>query len=125
MKNKILEFFAANYRRYHDFLFYGVMLVIIVLSTCLALHITKQKNLLEQENLQTREIPVQEYTVGDKPIYVALSEAGLDKQEVARIVDKLSSVVNTRRLQKKDTYSISVEDGRLILLLLSQGFKRY
>lgn len=125
MKHKILEFLAANYRRYHDFMFYGVMLGVIVLSTLLAVRITQQKNLQEQENLHTREIPVQEYTVGEKPIYVALTEAGLDKQEVAQIVGKLSSVINTRRLQKKDVYSISIENDKFILLLLRQGFKRY
>ncbi len=125
MKNKILDFFANHYRRYHDILFYGITLCVIILSTLFALHVTKQKKLQEQENLLTREIPVQEYTVGEKPIYVALAEAGLDKQEVAKIVDKLSSVVNTRHLQKKDHYSISIENNKFILLLLSQGFKRY
>ncbi len=125
MKQKLLAFFSAHYRRYHDFIFYSLTLTVIVLSTLLALRITKEKNLQEQQNFHTREIPVQEYTVGEKPIYVALQESGLDKQTVVQIVDKLSSVVNTRRLQKKDTYSVSVENGQLVMLLLSQGFKRY
>ena len=125
MKNQILAFFAAHYKRYHDILFYGITLGIIILATFLALQITKQKKLREQENLLTRDIPVQEYTVGEKPIYIALQEAGLDKQTVAQVVDKLAGVVNLRRLQKKDTYSVSTENGQLVLLLLSQGFKRY
>ena len=121
----MLAFIAAHYRRYHDILFYGITLCVIILSTFLALQITQQKKLQEQENLQVREIPIQEYRVGEKPIYVALQETGLDKQQVAQIVDKLSTVINTRRLQKKDTYSISVENGQFVILLLSQGFKRY
>ena len=125
MKEKIVAFFSANYRRCHDILFYGITLSVIVLSTWFALQISKQKDLQEQANLQVREIPVQEYTVGKKPIYVALQEVGLDKKTVAAVVDKLGSVVNLRRLQKQDRYSLSVENGQLVLLLLRQGFKWY
>ena len=125
MKIGKFTFLTTHYRRYQDFLFYGITLGIIVLSTWVAVQVTRQKKQQEQEILFTREIPVQEYTVGEKPIYVALSDAGIDKQQVARIVDKLSGVVNLRRLQKKDAYSVSVENGQLVMLLLSQGFKRY
>lgn len=125
MKNAIINFLNKNYRRYHDILFYVLTLAVIAVSTALALHITRQKNELERENLRTREIPVAEYTVGRKPIYVALQEAGLSNQDVALIVSKLSSVADTRKLQKNDVYSISVEDGQFVLLVLTQGFKRY
>lgn len=125
MKNTILNFLNQHYRRYHDILFYVLTLGVITVCTFAALCITHQKNALEREHLNTREIPVLEYTVGRKPVYVALQEAGLSNQEVARIVEKLSSVVNTRKLQKNDVYSVSVEDGRFVLLLLTQGFKRY
>ena len=80
----------------------------------------------ELENLREREIPVQEFTIKEKPIYVALQEAGLSNQEVAQIVGKLSTVADTRKLQKNDAYSLSVDaDGHFIMLLLTQGFKRY
>jgi len=125
MKNKLLAFFAAHYRRYHDLLFYLLTLAVISVSAIVALRVTDEKNALERENLRTREIPAQEYTVGKKPIYVALNETGLSKQEVAQIVSKLSTLVDTRKLQKKDTYSISVEDGRFVMLVLTQGFKRF
>lgn len=125
MKNAIINFLNKNYRRYHDILFYVLTLAVIAVSTALALHITRQKNELERENLRTREIPVAEYTVGRKPIYVALQEAGLSNQDVALVVSKLSSVADTRKLQKNDVYSISVEDGQFVLLVLTQGFKRY
>lgn len=125
MKNAIILFLNRNYRRYHDILFYVLTLAVIAVSTALALHITRYKNELERENLRTREIPVMEYTVGRKPVYVALQEAGLSNQEVAQIVAKLSSVVDTRKLQKNDVYSLSVEDGQFVLLVLTQGFKRY
>ena len=115
-----------HYRRYHDVLFYVLTLCVIALSTFIAIHVSRAKDAQERENLHEREIPVAEYTVKEKPIYVALQEAGLDNQLVAQIVSKLSSVVDTRKLQKQDVYSVSVDsDGNFILLLLTQGFKRY
>ncbi len=126
MKAKLVAFFRRHYRRYHDILFYVLTLCVIAVSTFAALHISRVKDEMERENLREREIPVVEYTVKDKPIYVALQEAGLSNQEVAQIVGKLGSVADTRKLQKRDTYSISVDsDNRFILLLLTQGFKRY
>lgn len=126
MKAKIVAFFRRHYRRYHDILFYALTLGVIAVSTFAALQISRAKDELERANLQEREIPVVEYTVKDKPIYVALQEAGLSNQEVAQIVGKLGSVADTRKLQKRDTYSISVDSGNhFILLLLTQGFKRY
>ena len=57
----------------------------------------------EQELIEAqRDIPVVEYTIKEKPIYNALSESGLSRQEVTQIVSKLASVVNTRRLQPQD-----------------------
>ncbi len=125
MKEKILAFLSVHYRRYHDVLFYAASLTVIALATFMALQITRQKDELEREALQTRDIPSQEFTVGQKPIYVALQESGLPKQEVAQIVGKLGKVVNTRKLQKQDTYVLSVENGQFIMLLLTQGFKRF
>ncbi len=125
MKNAILTFLNQNYRRYHDVLFYVLTLAVIAVSTAFALHVTRHKNELERENLRTREIPVMEYTVGRKPVYVALQEAGLSNQTVAQIVSKLSTVADTRKLQKNDVYSVSVEGGQFVLLVLTQGFKRY
>ena len=90
------------------------------------MHISHIKDARELENLREREIPVQEFTIKEKPIYVALQEAGLSNQEVAQIVGKLSTVADTRKLQKNDAYSLSVDaDGHFIMLLLTQGFKRY
>lgn len=125
MKEKLLAFLRQNYRRYHDILFYVLTLAVIVVSTWAALHVTYQKNARERENLRTREIPSTEYSVGEKPVYVALQEAGLSNQEVAQVVAKLSTVVNTRRLQKGDRYTISMEDGQFVMLLLTRGFKRF
>lgn len=125
MKKKFLTFLSAHYRRYHDLVFYVLALAVILLCAVLAVHITRHKNALEREHLQTRDIPQQEFTVGEKPIYVALQEAGLSNQQIAQVVGKLNSVVDTRKLQKGDTYSLSVENDQLVMLLLTQGFKRY
>ncbi|OUO57398.1 M23 family metallopeptidase [Candidatus Avelusimicrobium gallicola] len=126
MRKKILALLQRHYRRYHDILFYVLTLCVIAVSTFAAVEISRAKNAQERENLHEREIPVAEYTVKEKPIYVALQEAGLDNQLVAQIVSKLSSVVDTRKLQKQNVYSVSVDsDGNFILLLLTQGFKRY
>ena len=126
MRKKILALFQRHYRRYHDILFYVLTLCVIVVSTYAAIQISRAKDAQERENLQEREIPVVEYTVKEKPVYVALQEAGLDNQTVAQIVSKLGSVVDTRKLQKGDTFSISVDsDKHFIMLLLTQGFKRY
>lgn len=126
MKEKFLAFIQQHYRRYHDILFYTLTLSVIIVATGVALHISHLKDVRELENLREREIPVQEFTIKEKPIYVALQEAGLSNQEVAQIVGKLSTVADTRKLQKNDTYSLSVDaDGHFIMLLLTQGFKRY
>ena len=125
MKEKLLAFFRTHYTYYHDVVFYLLALSLIAVSTYFALQITREKNAQELVNMQTREIPSQEFTIKQKPIYQALTEAGLPKKEVVQIVGKLSTLVNTRRLQPKDSYTLSVEDGHLVLLLLTQGFKHY
>lgn len=126
MKEQILAFIQHHYRRYHDVLFYALTLCVIAVSTFAALHITRVKNEQERENLREREIPAVQYTIKEKPIYVALQEAGLSNQTVAQVVGKLSSVADTRKLQKQDEYSLSVDtDGKFLFLLLTQGFKRY
>lgn len=126
MKEKLFAFFRQHYLRYHDVVFYLVVIGIIVVSTYMALHIVEERQQKELELLaHQREIPVIHYTVKQKPIYAALQESGLPRQQVVQITEKLSSVVNTRHLQPQDTYSISIENGNFILLLLVQGFKRY
>ena len=124
--NKILTLINKHYRRYHDLLFYLLTLAVIALATLLAMHITKQKNEQEYINLQEKQIAVEEFTIRQKPIYVALQEAGLTNREVFDIVNKLAEVADTRKLQKRDTYSISTgQDGQFNMLLLNQGFKHY
>ena len=124
--NKILTLINKHYRRYHDLLFYLLTLAVIALATLLAIHITKQKNEQEYINLQEKQIAVEEFTIQQKPIYVALQEAGLTNREVFDIVNKLAEVADTRKLQKRDTYSISTgQDGQFNMLLLNQGFKHY
>lgn len=126
MKEKLFDFLQRHYLRYHDVVFYLVVLAIIVGCTWVALHVTHARKAREQALLETqRDIPVVEYTIKEKPIYNALTESGLSRQDVIQIVSKLSSVVNTRHLQNNDQYTLSVENGQLILLLLKQGFKRY
>lgn len=126
MKEKFLAFLQRHYLRYHDVVFYLVVLAVVIGCAWAALHVTKEQQAQAQALLESqRDIPVVEYTIKEKPIYNALTEAGLSRQEVVQIVAKLSSVVNTRRLQNQDTYSLSVENGHFILLLLKQGFKRY
>ncbi len=126
MKEKFLAFLQRHYLRYHDVVFYLVVLAVVIGCAWAALRVTKEQQAQAQALLESqRDIPVVEYTIKEKPIYNALTEAGLSRQEVVQIVAKLSSVVNTRRLQNQDTYSLSVENGHFILLLLKQGFKRY
>ncbi|MCQ2410760.1 MAG: M23 family metallopeptidase [Elusimicrobiaceae bacterium] len=125
MKKKLVAFLSAHYRRYHDVVFYLVALTVIAVSAWISVQVAHQKKVLEQEHLQTRDIPSVEFAVGEKPIYVALQESGLSNQQIAQIVSKLSSVVDTRKLQKHDTYSLSVENDQIVMLLLTQGFKRF
>lgn len=126
MKERFLAFLQRHYLRYHDIVFYLVVLAVIISCTWVALRVTKERQMQEQALLESqRDIPVAEYTIREKPIYNALVESGLSRQDVVQIVAKLSSVVNTRRLQNSDQYTLSVEDGHFILLLLKQGFKRY
>ncbi len=126
MKEKLVAFLRRHYLRYHDVVFYLAVLAVIVICTYVAVRVTREYQAQEQALLESqREIPVVEYTIKEKPIYNALVESGLSRQDVVQIVAKLSSVVNTRHLRPQDEYSLSVENGHLILLLLKQGFKRY
>lgn len=126
MKRKLIDFLHRHYLRYHDVVFYLLVLGVIGTSTYVALYVTKQYQIRSQELLQAqREIPQVEYTIKQKPIYNALTESGLSRQDVAQIAAKLSALVNTRHLQPQDEYTLSVENNQLILLLLKQGFKRY
>ena len=126
MKETLVAFLRRHYLRYHDVVFYLTVLAVIVVCTCIAMRVTRDYQAQEQALLESqREIPVVEYTIKEKPIYNALVESGLSRQDVVQIVAKLSSVVNTRHLKPQDEYSLSVENGHLILLLLKQGFKRY
>ena len=68
MKKNIVSLLSARYSRYHDLVFYVLALAVILLCAVLAVHITRHKNALEREHLQTRDIPQQEFTVGEKPI---------------------------------------------------------
>ena len=111
---KIIDLFSSHYDRYHNLLFYVLAFVIMGCSILTTVHVLRQKNALERERLQVRDIPTQDFTVEQKPIYVALQEAGLSKQEVIQIVSKLGTVADTRKLQKKDTYSLSVENGHFV-----------
>ena len=121
-----MAFWQRHYLRYHDIVFYLVVLAVIIGCTWVALRVTKERQRQEQALVENqRDIPVVEYTIKEKPIYNALVESGLSRQDVVQIVAKLSSVVNTRRLQNSDEYTLSVENGHFILLLLKQGFKRY
>lgn len=126
MRNKLISFLNRHYRRYHDVLFYTFTLAIIVISTAVAISITKEKNELELKNSREKEIYVSEFTVKQKPIYVALQELGLSNREVLEIVEKLNAVADTRKLQKTDQYSISTTtDGRFAMLLLHRGLTHY
>ena len=125
-KLRFLNFLNKHYRRYHDLLFYFLTLSVITLATLLAVQITKEKNEQELINLQERQIAVEEFTVKQKPIFVALQDAGLSNREVFEIVNKLNEVTDTRRLQNRDTYSISTDqEGHFNMLLLNQGFKHF
>ena len=125
MKERLLVFIQNHYRRFHDVIFYVLMLAVIVLCTYFAVRITQQNKQKEETFLITRQIPSEQFVIKDKPIYVALQEAGLDVQMITQIVSKLSSVVDTRKLQPKDTYSLSVADNQFVLLVLMQGLKRF
>ena len=125
MKETLLAFIQNHYRRFHDVIFYFITLTVIVVCTYLAMHFTQQNREKQRTFLVEREIPVAEFSIKDKPIYVALQEAGLSAQEIVQIVGKLSSVVDTRKLYPQDTYTLSVADQRFVLLVLMQVFKRY
>lgn len=125
MKKELFAFLSTHYLHLRDILFYIFTLGIIIGSTYLALQVTQAQKVREQTLSVTRDIPVTEYTVKEKPIYVALQEVGLSAQEITQIVSKLSSVVDTRKLHPQDTYSLSLADGQFVLLILTQGFKHY
>ncbi len=126
MYKKLIAFFNKHYRRNHDLMFYFLTLAVILITTVLTVVITHNKNQRELVNSLEKEIHVTDFAVKQKPIYVALQEAGLDNREVSEIVDKLNSVADTRKLQPDDEYSISTTtNGQFSMLLLNQGLTRY
>ncbi len=126
MRKKLIDFINHHYRRYHDVLFYLFTLTIILVAACSAVHITKEKNQQEFLNSQTKQVNTVDYTVEQRPIYVALQESGFPKQQVVAIVEKLNSVADTRKLQNSDSYTISTTaDGQFAMLLLHRGLSHY
>lgn len=122
--NKLIPFFKKLFSQ--DALVYIILTAVIAAAAWTAVSVTQKKNELEELASQERPISVHEYTVKRKPIYTALQEAGLSNKEVAQIVQKLSTVADTRKLQRTDTYSITMTDeNQFGMLLLTQGFKRY
>ena len=126
MYEKIIDSLNQHYRRYHDLLFYILTLGIIIVATVAAVRITKEKDAQDLINSREKEIHVSQFTVKQKPIYMALQESGLSNREVLGIVEKLNSVTDTRKLQNEDTYSISTtEADRFAMLLLNKGLSHY
>ena len=126
MHKRFLVFLNKHYRRYHDVLFYIFTLTIILVATVAALHITKQKDQQNLLNSREKEINQVEFTIKQKPIYVALQESGLNNRQVLGIVEKLNSVVNTRKLQNSDSYVISTTTGnQFSMLVLHRNLSHY
>ena len=126
MHKKLIDFINHHYRRYHDVVFYLLTLTIIIVAASCAVHITKQKNQQESINTQTKQVNTVEYSIEQRPIYVALQESGFPKQQIVAIVEKLNSIADTKKLQNTDTYTISTtEDGHFAMLLLHQGLTYY
>ncbi len=126
MYQKWIDFLHHHYRRYHDVVFYILTLSIIIVATLFAVHTTRQKDQQDFLNAQEKEIHVAQFTVQQKPIYMALQEMGLSNRDVLAIVEKLNSVTDTRKLQRTDTYSISTTmDNHFIMLLLEKGLSHY
>lgn len=126
MYQKLVAFLNRHYRRYHDIVFYVLTLAVIIVATVAAVRITKQKDAQDLINSREKEIHVTEFTVKQKPIYMALQESGLSNREVLSIVEKLNSVTDTRKLQNTDTYSISTTTGdQFAMLLLNKGLSHY
>ncbi|MBO7237827.1 MAG: hypothetical protein J6U96_00855, partial [Elusimicrobiaceae bacterium] len=126
MHKKLITFLNQHYRRYHDVLFYIFTLAVILIATAAALHISEQKQQQNLLNSRKKEINLIQFTVKEKPIYIALQEVGMDNKQVLEIVEKLNSVVDTRKLQNTDSYSISTTaDNRFAMLLLNKGLSHY
>ena len=95
-------------------------------ATLAAMHITKQKDEQELLNSREKEIRVAQFTVKEKPIYVALQELGLSNREVLQIVEKLNTLTDTRKLQPSDKFSISTTtDDRFAMLMLDKNLSHY
>lgn len=126
MRQKLVNFFQRHYRRYHDLLFYLIALIVIIAAAAVSVRITQEKNAQQLHNTRQKQIRVAEFTVQEKPIYVALQEAGFSSKEILDIVEELNSVINTRKLQNSDTYSLSTTpDGKFAMLLLNKRLTRY
>lgn len=126
MRKKWLDFLHKHYRRYHDVVFYVLTLAVIIATTAAALSITRQKDHQDRINAYRKEVTVSQFTVKDKPIYAALQESGLDRRNISAVVEKLNTIVDTRKLRPEDTYTLSFNpDGQFAMLLLNQGLTHY
>ena len=126
MNRKWIVFINRHYRRYHDLLFYILTLGIIIAATVAAVHISKQKKQQEVLNSRQKEIHVTEFTIQEKPIYMALQESGLPNKDILTIVEKLNTLTDTRKLQAKDKYSITTTtDNRFAMLMLDKDLSHY
>ena len=123
---KIIAFFKNE--KVKSFLITAVIYVPISLAICLGIYhlALRQAAKIEAQN-QPEEIYFKKYEGNLRHhLLIPLTEAGISKDEAGKIIKKLDSVLNMRRLAPRDKYLLTMTpDDEFKMLVVTKDFSRY
>jgi hypothetical protein len=113
---------------FRDFCLKTAIYLPLSLAICFAVYFFTQRQITKADESYTPEtVTFQKYTGNlDRHISIPLEQAGLSKEETGRIINKLDTVLDMRRLAPRDTYLLTLdENGGFKMLVVTKDFTRY
>ncbi len=101
----------------------------LCLAICLGIYYYTQKriNEIEEYNRQQQAVFFKKYEGNlKKPLQQSLQEHGISREDAHKLVNKLDTVLNMRRVAPRDTYLLTLgEDDSFKMLVVTKDFSRY
>ena len=128
--SKIKNFFAAVWRGYkkaEKIIFYFLLAAIAACVIVIAVKNNELKNKQLQAELDSVPlVSVKQSNLENTPLYTRLEQTGMDKVQILAIINKLDSVMDTRKLRGRDSYMLFMGDyGGFKMLVVTRDMSRY
>lgn len=109
---------------FRDFIMYVPVFVLVCLFVAYGI---QRHNAVVEASRQSQEIIFKKYEGNLKQhISIPLQEAGLSREKVAQVVNKLDTVLRMNRLAPRDRYLLTLdEEGNFKMLVVTKDFSRY